>query len=1730
MRLLLTLCLFNLWMLSLTVQASGPSVRFKQLSIEHGLSQSTVYAVQQDNQGFIWFATQDGLNRFDGYEFKVFRHERQNPSSLSNNYINTLYYDSNNILWIGTRGGGLDKFDPHSQSFIHYQHQSADLTSLSHNDVKSIYEDNKGTLWVGTDNGLNKYHRQNQHFERFEHNAANANSLSSNKISSITQDNSGKLWIGTQDAGLNQFDGQQFIHFKHQANNLNSLSHNAVSAIIYASDEHLWIATQGGLNRFNLQTQQFEHFRHDPNNPDGISGDSLLSVYQDKKDRLWIGSYGSGLNRFDANCQCFEHFTFDSTDIHSLSHNFISSLFEDDNGILWIGTVGGGVSQYNTITAHFNHFKQQLSDNHSLAGKSVSSIYQDDQGTLWVGHWEGGLNQYDSQTKRFTHFKHQPSNPLSLSHDGVTAFLSDKKGGLWVGTNGGGLNLFNRQTGHFRHFRHDPSNPYSLSHDRVRAIIAAPRDHLWIGTNGGGLNHFAIKTGQFERFLHQPSDPHSLSHNTVQALYQDSRGELWVATSDGLNQFNQQTEQFTRFKHAKADPQSISDSAIKSIFETKDNTLWFGTFDGLSQFNRQTGTFTNYREKQGLPNNFIYGIHEDNSGFLWLSTNHGLSRFNRQNKTFKNYDVNDGLQSNEFNTNAHFQSNSGELFFGGINGFNRFYPEDIIDNKQIPSVVLTNFLLFNKPIGIKDKATSMADKSPSNQPFALSADIDALTQLTLTHQQNLMSFEFAALHFSNPMQNQYAYQLEGWDKDWINTDAKNRRATYTNIPPGNYTLRIKASNKDGYWNASGKSLNITILPPPWKTWWAYTLYFILIILLMSLAIYTLSERRKGFNQKIVNRQLQQVDKLKDAFLANTSHELRTPLNGIIGLTESLIDGVAGQLPIKAKQQLAMVVSSGKRLANLVNDILDFSKLENHTLVLHRQPVDLHNLTALVLALSEHLTGDKKLKLINHVSSDLPAVEADEERLQQILYNLVGNGIKFTEHGEICVTATEQTEWLHISVSDSGIGIAEEAFDSIFKSFEQVQESTTRRYGGTGLGLAVSRQLVELHGSQLKVTSTLGQGSTFSFSLPVSQSTELANSSTNQALARLQLLQPGVEAQDEEEPDEPLPAHLVNTDGSQFRLLVVDDEPINRLVLCNYLLRQNYQLLEATGGQEALDAIEQHGPFDLVLLDIMMPEISGYDVCERIRQRYSVNDLPVIFLTAKNQQLDIQQSFAVGANDYLSKPVAKHELLSRVATHLKLLDAHRNLEHKVDERTAELAESNQRLKALIEICSQITATLDLTELLNKAYQCIKDLMHIDIFYIGQYHPDKKHVEFMLAIEGDRHFSAPLLTMTEDNRPAVWCIKHKRSLVINDFDQDFDHYFADQPVAPPIAARPAGSLMCWPLIAGDHVIGILSVQSYQKNAYDEPRQNIIQTLASTLAIALDNANAYSQIEEKHREVGVKRDEVKQKNHELVAAQQQLVQSEKMASLGTLTAGVAHEINNPTNFVHVSAQNLEVDLKRFQQFLFDLAGDDADEEVLDSFRQQFEPLYDHLQTIKEGSSRIATIVQDLRAFSQLDAADKKTACITDLLRSTLHLVQTKYLEITEFVTEFTDNPELQCYPAQLNQVFMNLIVNACDAIRDRQREQKSPKLKQLGKIIIACNVVDNAVEVTIKDNGYGMTKETLSKLFEPFYTTKDIGEGTGLGLSISFGIVQKHQGELFVESELGVGSVFTLRLPMG
>ncbi len=788
-------------------QAQTNTIRFERISLEEGLSQGTITAIWQDSQGYMWFGTEDGLNKYDGNQFSIYKHDPEDPLTLSDSYISAIYEDQNGDLWIGTRSG-LDRFDRAAGIFTHFQHDPDDPSSLGGTWVTAIHEDLRGRFWVGTIAGLDLFDRETNSFTHYRHAPDDPSSLADDFVRVVYETSGGELWIGTN-SGLDLFNqaNETFIHYQHDPKDLRSLSDDQVNAVHEDRKGFLWIGTEGGgLNQLIRSSGTFIRHQHDAEDAHSLSYNRIRAILEDNTGRLWIGTQ-NGLDQLDRDRNRFIHYHHDPGDLYSLSSNTIWSIFEDRTGVLWFGTYGGGLSKYNRSTDQFVLYQQKPNVPNSLSENMVWSISEDRNGLLWIGTLNGGLNKLDRASDTYSVYQHDPSDPTSIVSNDIRAILEDHSGVLWIGTNHG-LDRFDSLTETFTHYPHDPDDPSSISDDQVRALYEDSRGNLWIGTRIGGLNRFDRKSESFIRYQHDPNDPNSLSDDRVWSLYEDISGNLWVGTLGGINLLDPSSDSFTRYLHDPDDPQSLSNNAIFSFNEDLSGMLWVGTWGtGLDRFDPATQTFTHFTEKDGLPNNVIYGIEVDGEGFLWLSTNRGLSKFDPLTETFRNYDISDGLQDNEFNVGAHVRSDRGEMFFGGISGFNSFFPEQIQDNPIPPPIVITSFAKFNQKVR---------------------TDLSEGEHIELSYKDNFISFEFAALDYTAPEKNQYAYMLEGFDQDWVNAGTR-RYSSYTNLNGGDYIFRVKGSNSDGVWNEEGSAVRITVTPPIWETWWFQGMFLLVLV-------------------------------------------------------------------------------------------------------------------------------------------------------------------------------------------------------------------------------------------------------------------------------------------------------------------------------------------------------------------------------------------------------------------------------------------------------------------------------------------------------------------------------------------------------------------------------------------------------------------------------------------------------------------------------------------------------------------------------------------------------------------------------------------------------------------------------------------------------------------------------------------------------------------------------------
>ncbi|RIK31895.1 MAG: hypothetical protein DCC56_06865 [Anaerolineae bacterium] len=852
-------------------------LRFDTVSIEQGLSQSSVRVVFQDSRGFLWFGTEDGLNRYDGYNFKVFKRDPSNPKSISDGWITAITEDQNGYIWVGTRLGGLNRYDPSNGEFSQYQHNDDDPTSLIGDQVTALLVDSENRLWIGTMSGLDRLDANTRYIRHFPSMVAPATAdsevlenpefeaspqtpsiqinqtiksekLSSKAISTLYQDSSGQIWIGTYDGGLNMLNKNSglFTHYQPIASNPMSIISNTITAIAEDAEGNLWIGTPKGLNLFDRRVGWFKSFVHDPDDVRTIADNSINVITTDSTGNLWIGT-SNGLDRLSKDQTYFVHYKNDPSFARSLSSNYILSIFEDRGGVLWFGAYGGGVNRYDRQRDRFAYFRHDPENPNSLSGNLIFPIEVDAQGYAWIG--SNGLNRFHWQTGENTRYEYDPENPDSLSSNQVRAILEDSQGALWIGTNNG-LDRFNPEQNTFEHFRRDLANPDTIGSNLIYSIFEDSKEQLWIGISSG-LDRFNKESNTFTHFRPYADEPTSLSGNRPVAIAEDRDGFLWVGTSEsGLNRMDPKTNEFTHYRHDPKDPNSLSSDSILSIYQDTKGRIWIGTAgSGLNLYMPETNSFSHYVEKNGLPNGFIYGILEDGEGRLWMSTNFGISRFDPDTETFRNYDAGDGLQSNEFDSSAYAKGKDGEFYFGGVNGLTVFDPLAITDNQYLPPVALTTL-------------------NQEDQSIAANSSVETLKSIVITWPQNSFEFEFTALSYNQPGKNLYAYTLEGFDASWHFIGTK-RDGRYTNLPGGNYTLLLKAANSDGVWNETPTRVSVTVIPPFWQTTW----FRILLGLGAALAVVGgVGLRTKTMQDR--NRQLERLVRERTSALEKRNQEIQ----------------------------------------------------------------------------------------------------------------------------------------------------------------------------------------------------------------------------------------------------------------------------------------------------------------------------------------------------------------------------------------------------------------------------------------------------------------------------------------------------------------------------------------------------------------------------------------------------------------------------------------------------------------------------------------------------------------------------------------------------------------------------------------------------------------------------------------------------------------------------------------
>lgn len=855
MKTLITTVILSLFILTGFSQLKN--IRFDRLTTEDGLSQSQVNTITQDFQGFMWFGTVDGLNRYDGYNFKVYKPEVENHEGFQSNFILSLYEDKNKTLWVGTRGG-LNYYDRDNDKFIHCYPDENDTLKLGNQYAMVITETHDGKLLIGTTKtGLLQYDRKTQKFSNWPDFDNTPEILIANNVLDIMEENDKILWLATN-RGLVRFNRNinDFNIYTYNEDDPKTINHKICRTLDMDKNGTIWVGTNRGFNRMIQKGSpdnpeiSFERFSHDDDNPNSFSDFGVFSALIDSEDRFWLGTWETGLDLYDKENKRFYNYQPELSNPYSITNKAVAGIYQDRSGIVWFATWGGGVCRYDRKKSKFKRYQPVANDENSLNNGYICSLLAKDS-IIWIGTWGGGLNKYNSITEEYKHFMVDDDTELSLEHNAIYGLYMDNENRFWIGTRMG-IKLFDPVNETFKEYPIGEEEK-GISNRIVRAMFG-DGDIIWIGTDEG-LNKFNTNDGSFEYFMSDAHDSNTLSSNKIRNICKDDKGNLWVATANGLNRFNPETGVCKRYFNDPDDRNSLSYNYIWRVYFSKAGDLWIGTAGGgLNRFDSETEKFEVFTENDGLANDGIYGILEDEKGNLWISSNKGISKFNPETKTFENYDITDGLQANEFNGGSFSKSKSGEMFFGGINGFNSFFPSEVKKNTYKPNVVLSDFKILNKSVKI-------GEESP------LKKDISQTDDIILTHKDYVISFDFASLHYSKPNEIQYRYQLVGFDKDWVYTDASRRFATYTNLDQGDYTLKVGGTNSDGIWSDKEIHLKIKVLPPYWKTWWFRGLVVIFIFGSISLwywsRIKNIKRQNEILERKVKERTAEVVKKNKE---------------------------------------------------------------------------------------------------------------------------------------------------------------------------------------------------------------------------------------------------------------------------------------------------------------------------------------------------------------------------------------------------------------------------------------------------------------------------------------------------------------------------------------------------------------------------------------------------------------------------------------------------------------------------------------------------------------------------------------------------------------------------------------------------------------------------------------------------------------------------------------------------
>lgn len=1215
---------------------------FKHLEVSNGLSHSQVNCIYKDSRGFMWFGTVSGLNRYDGYNYKLFQHVEKDTTSIIDNYISNIQEDANADLWINT-GSGYTIYDSRKERFR--RNISAELGKYGINHaVEIIYIDKqKNILCFARGLGIYQYNNTTKKLSLYRQDGRVGN-LSRGIITDIRENRTSYIFlfrtgllecVDKRTGKVIRRDSYIPAHF--------GVSANRFSAFVDSEGDY-WIYSDGsyGVWLYHSKERNWEYICNmATKSVYMLSSNVIRSIDQDAMGNVWFGADHGGINLIDKQKGRITYLENDATDERSISHNSIYCIYRDNTNIMWVGTYKKGISYYSESIFKFEVDHMPYLNNQKNLNNDVTIFAEDTKGNLWIGTNGAGVICYNRATGERKLYQHIAGNNGTLTSNIIVSLCAARDGKIWIGTYLGGMDCFDGSR--FIHYKNDPKNRNSLANNNVWSIVEDAEGYIWIGTLGSGLQRLNPKTGQFVTFNNSKKE--LLSSESISSLCLGRDNILYIGTAIGVTTYNLRTGVFERIRANKRGDQSFSNLNVNQLYEDSRGLLWIATREGLNIFDRKNDKITPIHKTDGLADNVITGVIEDNNKNMWITTSSGVSNIivgtnpktGNYTYTYYNYDERDGLQSSEFNIRSVLRSYRGEILMGGIRGYNIFNPEVIKYNRVLPKVVFTDLQLFNNSV----KVDSVYDGN-----CILKEGLNWTKEIVLNYSQNVFSIDFSSMNYVLPEKTKYAYMLEGFNSDWLTTNESVHKITYTNLAPGTYTLKVKAANSDGFWNEDAASIKIVIKPPFWRSGLAYIFYFFLLIgILLRARHQILKSERSRYKLHQIELEAQrnhEIDDMKLRFFTNISHELRTPLTLIISPLENVIKTITND---EQKNKLEMVHRNALRLLNLVNQLIDFRKLDVQGHQINLSCGDIIIYMKNICSSFAELSEKKNIRLTFYSSIDELQMEFDEDKIGKIMMNLLSNAFKFTNEGgrvEVHVNLLpasdeDNKERLEIRVADTGIGINDEEKEKIFERFYQVKQSDDHKFGGSGIGLHMVKEFVLLHKGTVEVHNNAGKGSIFVVTIPVNRKSEEG---------KMFVVSEGKAQVLNEKTEELAEASEINAEVTTSPVILVVDDNDDFRTFMKDSLKSEFVIQEARNGKEAWESILDSLP-DMIISDVMMPEMDGNDLCRLVKSDVRTSHIPLILLTARTAEEHKLEGLETGADDYITKPFNFDILMLRI---------------------------------------------------------------------------------------------------------------------------------------------------------------------------------------------------------------------------------------------------------------------------------------------------------------------------------------------------------------------------------------------------------------------------------------------------------------------------------------------------